>query len=165
MFPKWEPHPYSLTMTYKDMPDPIPRRPVSFFSGANKLQGYVYGEENTKGLIVFSHGILSWHEDYLSGIAELVRRGYTVFAYNNTGSANSEGEDARGLVQGVLDLDAALDYVNSDPSLKDMKRFIWSQPGRIFRLCGLESQGRCGRSDFRFRILDSDGGNRGARKA
>ena len=137
MFPKWEPHPYSLTMTYKDMPDPIPRRPVSFFSGANKLQGYVYGEENTKGLIVFSHGILSWHEDYLSGIAELVRRGYTVFAYNNTGSADSEGKDARGLVQGVLDLDAALDYVNSDPSLKDRKRFLYGHSQGGYSVCAV----------------------------
>ena len=137
MFPHWEPHPYSLTMTYKDLPEPVPRRSLSFFSGKNKLQGYVYGEENTKGLIVFAHGILSWHEDYLSGILELVRRGYTVFAYNNTGSATSEGEDARGLVQGALDLNAALDCVNADPSLAGRKKFLYGHSQGGYSVCAV----------------------------
>ncbi len=137
MFPHWYPHDYCTMMRYKELPAPVKRRSLDFFSGENKLKGYVYGEENTKGLIVFSHGILSWHEDYLSGILELVRLGWTVFAYNNTGMADSEGKDARGLVQGVLDINAALDCVNADESLRKRRKFLLGHSQGGYSVCAV----------------------------
>ena len=97
-----------------------PRRNVSFYSGKNRLQGYVFGEENTKGLVVFAHGINSGHESYLREIIWLVDHGWRVFAYDATGSCTSEGKSTTGLVQSALDLHAALTYVETDESLKDL---------------------------------------------
>ena len=42
---------------YSDYSHAYRRTPCSFYSGKNRLQGYIYGEENEKGLIVFAHGI------------------------------------------------------------------------------------------------------------
>ena len=97
-----------------------PRRNVSFFSGKNRLQGYIYGEENTKGLLVFAHGIHSGHENYMQEIIWMVDRGWRVFAYDATGSCTSEGRGTIGLVQSALDLDAALTYIESDETLNKL---------------------------------------------
>ena len=91
IFRRWKLEEFSPKQRYQAVAEEFPRRSVSFYSGKNKLQGYVYGEEKQKGLVVFSHGILSGHEDYLGAILELVKRGWTVFAFDNTGSAESEG--------------------------------------------------------------------------
>lgn len=137
MFPHWMPDNYSTPMRFKDLPSPIERREVRFFSGKNMLRGFIYGEDNDKGLIVVSHGILSCHEDYLSGIIELVNRGWTVFGFNNTGSFTSEGKDMRGLVQGPLDLHAALCYIEDDPVLSKKKIFLYGHSQGGYSVCSV----------------------------
>ena len=101
-----------------------PRRNVSFYSGKNRLQGYIFGEENTKGLVVFAHGINSGHESYIKEIVWLVDNGWRVFAYDATGSCTSEGIGTTGLIQSALDLHAALTYVESDETLKDLPKCL-----------------------------------------
>ena len=105
---------------YDHYKDSYPRRSVSFYSGKNRLQGYVYGEENTKGLLVFAHGISTGHESYMQEIVWMVDNGWRVFAYDATGSCTSEGYGTTGLVQSALDLHAALTYVEGDEALKDL---------------------------------------------
>ena len=105
---------------YDHYKDAYPRRNVSFCSGKNRLQGYIFGEENTKGLLVFAHGINSGHESYLREILWMVDAGWRVFAYDATGSCTSEGRGTTGLVQSALDLHAALTYVESDETLKGL---------------------------------------------
>ncbi len=100
--------------------DAYPRRNVSFYSGKNRLQGYIFGEENTKGLLVFAHGINSGHESYIQEILWMVDRGWRVFTYDATGSCTSEGIGTTGLIQSALDLHAALTYVESDETLKHL---------------------------------------------
>ena len=101
-----------------------PRRNVSFYSGKNRLQGYIFGEENTKGLIVFAHGINSGHESYIQEILWMVDHGWRVFAYDATGSCTSEGRGTTGLIQSALDLHSALTYVESDEMLKHLPVFL-----------------------------------------
>ena len=105
---------------YDRYKDTYLRRNVSFYSGKNRLQGYIFGEENTKGLLVFAHGIHSGHESYMQEIAWLVDHGWRVFAYDATGSCSSEGTGTMGLIQSALDLHAALSYVESDESLNQL---------------------------------------------
>ncbi len=105
---------------YDHYKDSYPRRNVSFYSGKNRLQGYIFGEENTKGLLVFAHGINSGHESYIQEILWMVDAGWRVFAYDATGSCTSEGYGTTGLVQSALDLHAALTYVEGDKALKDL---------------------------------------------
>ena len=137
MFPHYVPDKYSANLRYEDVENEYHRRQVSFFSGVNRLYGYVYGEENTKGLIVFSHGIFADHESYLSGILAMVDRGWTVFAFNNTGAGTSEGKDGRGLVQGPLDLHAALCYIENDPDLKDRKKYLLGHSQGGYSVCAV----------------------------
>ena len=105
---------------YEAYRDRYPRRSVSFLSGKNRLQGYVYGEENTKGLIVFAHGIGAGHETYIKELLWMVDHGWRVLAYDATGSCTSEGDGTGGLVQSALDLHAALTWVEHEPTLSHL---------------------------------------------
>ncbi len=104
---------------YDAYADRYPRVPHSFLSGENHLQGYLYGAENTGALLVFAHGIGAGHESYIKEILWMVDHGWRVFAYDATGSCESEGKGTTGLVQSALDLDAALTYIESDQTLSD----------------------------------------------
>jgi predicted alpha/beta hydrolase len=89
------------------------REEVYFNSSKNKLQGFVYGRENANGLVVISQGFGATADVYLPMIMYFVDKGWRVFAFNNTGVGGSEGKNTRGLIQSVIDLDAALSYVES----------------------------------------------------
>ena len=120
-FGRGEYRPYPVAeYHYNHYKDAYPRRNVSFYSGKNRLQGYIFGEENTKGLIVFAHGIHCGHESYIQEILWMVDRGWRVFAYDATGSCTSEGCGTIGLVQSALDVHAALTYVESDETINKL---------------------------------------------
>ena len=104
-------------MLYADYKDRCSRTSVSFLSGKNRLQGYIYPAKEPKGLILFAHGIGVGHEYYLRDILWMVEHGWTVLAYDATGSCESEGDGTRGLVQSALDVDAALTYIESQKEL------------------------------------------------
>ena len=143
-FGRWNLEKYSERLRYEDVKEEFPRRLVEFYSSdgrkhsrMNKIQGYVYGEDRTKGLVIFSHGILAAHEDYLPCILELVKRDWCVFAFDNTGTGNSEGKNSRGLVQGPLDLLAALRYVDSDDDLKDRRKVLYGHSQGGYSVCAV----------------------------
>lgn len=106
---------------YDDFADSYPRELVTFQSGDNRLIGYIYGADNNdKGLLVWAHGIGSGHEAYISDILWFVDQGWKVFAYDATGSGDSEGSGSRGLVQSALDLDSALTFAEHDDRLSGL---------------------------------------------
>ena len=118
------PQEYSTDYYYQHYKDDYPRENFSFTSGGNTLQGYIYGAENDKALLVFAHGIDSGHERYMKSLLWFVDNGWRVFSYDATGSGHSEGTGSKGLPQSALDLDAALDYIEADPELSAMPRFL-----------------------------------------
>lgn len=103
----------TASLRYEDVKDQYERELFKFVSGENTLQGYLYGAENTKGLVVVSHGMGGGAENYFSESMYFVEHGYQVFCYDNTGCYQSEGKNSVGLPQSVIDLDAALDYIES----------------------------------------------------
>ncbi len=106
---------YSEYMRWEDYED-LDRETVTFPSGKETLTGYIYGKDNlSKGLVVISHGLGSDSEGYIAETKYFVDSGFMVFAYDNTGSGASTGESCIGLVQSVIDLDSALDYVEQNP--------------------------------------------------
>lgn len=115
---------FAATYFYDHYENDYPRQEVSFLSGENTLKGYIYGGSNDKGLIVFAHGIGGGHEYYLKLLTKLVDDGWRIFAYDATGSGNSEGEGSKGLAQSVIDLDLALDFTESDPELGKMDTYV-----------------------------------------
>lgn len=123
-FGRGELNKYTTDMLYSDIEEDYPRTSVNFYSGDNRLQGYIYGEDNDKALLVFAHGIGGGHEEYTNVIKWFVDKGYTVFAYDCTGSVESEGDGTMGLSQSAIDLDAALTYIESDSRLSQMKKVL-----------------------------------------
>ena len=69
---------YSLMTRFSDVTPAYSRETVSFRSGDNMLVGYIYGAENDKGLIVWSHGIGCGHEAYLDDILWFADHGWRV---------------------------------------------------------------------------------------
>ncbi|HBH94169.1 MAG TPA: alpha/beta hydrolase [Ruminococcaceae bacterium] len=117
--------PLSIYLRYSDVEKDYPREPISFMSGKNKLQGYLYGSANSKGLVVISHGLGGGAEGYLSETLRFVDEGYQVFGFDNTGCNESEGENCIGLSQSVIDLDAALTFIEQDSRFKDLPVLLY----------------------------------------
>ncbi len=116
---------YTANYRYDHYEAAYPREEVSFLSGKNMLKGWIYGAENEKGLIVLAHGIGGGHEGYINEIIWFVNRGWRVFAYDATGSCESEGSGTMGLPQSALDLDAALTFAEQDSRLSELPVFLF----------------------------------------
>ncbi|MCL2276409.1 MAG: alpha/beta fold hydrolase [Treponema sp.] len=97
-----------------------PREEFWFYSGRNKLEGFIYGKENDKGLVVITHGIHTNADDNHLMIKYLADNGWRVLAFNNTGVSGSEGYSMLGLSQGLLDLKAALNYIENTGELNGL---------------------------------------------
>ena len=114
----------SPTWFYDHYADRYPRRQVWIPSGRNRLAGFIYGENNDKALIVFSHGSGTFHEEYMKEILWLVDRGYRVFAADYTACGASEGSRTGGLAQTPIDLHAILTWIEQDADLNGMKKVL-----------------------------------------
>lgn len=125
MFSRTEPRKYNAFLRYEDVKEQYDRELLSFYSGKNKLQGYLYGADNIKGLVVISHGMGGGAESYMAETLYFTDHGYQVFGYDNTGCYESEGKNCIGLSQSVIDLDAALTYIESEERFKDMPVFLY----------------------------------------
>ena len=108
----------------------LTRTPIEFTSNNNQiLRGYIYSNtediSNKKALIVFSHGYLGTHTDYLDQINYFAQNNYLVLGYDNTGSGMSDGETLIGLAQSPLDLDAALTFAENNEDLSKYKILLY----------------------------------------
>jgi pimeloyl-ACP methyl ester carboxylesterase len=123
VFDRNDSNPFGIALTYNDISG-YDRSTVHFDSGENKLTGFIYGENNDKGLIVISHGIASNADSYLAEIMYFVDKGWRVFAYDGTGTAESEGNGICGLPQALRDLRATLDFIDSG-SLENLPLLLY----------------------------------------
>ncbi len=93
------------------------REDLSFLSGENKLQGFLYKPEkpnDENALIVLIHGANSYSDAYIWQIKELSELGWAVFAFDATGCNRSEGDGAVGFGQKHDDLNSALNYIEKN---------------------------------------------------
>lgn len=86
-------------------------RGVSFYSGRNRLNGYLWNETGTRGLIVLAHGMGTTVGYHLPEIHHFAALGYKVFAFEYSGYGVSGGH-FYGFSQAVSDLKNVLDYVD-----------------------------------------------------
>lgn len=110
---------FAAYLRYEDIPQ-YDKKIVHFKSGQNTLTGYLYRNGGDRGLVVVAHGLGAGAESYLPEIVYFVDQGWAVFAYDCTGSHASEGKGTVGLAQSVLDLHAALAYVESNAELRGL---------------------------------------------
>ena len=88
-----------------------------------QLVGYSYYREpeNIKGVIVIAHGLGGGgHNSYMDVANHFATNGYIVFAYDATGNDESEGDNVRGIPQGLIDLDYAIRFVKENEEFKDL---------------------------------------------
>ena len=104
------------------------RRPCNFYAGENRLSGWILQStsgDKDKGLIVIVHGLGAGADTHLAEAIRFVENGYMVLLFDGTGTRASEGWGVRGLTQGALDLDAALDFVRKDEQLKELPLIVY----------------------------------------
>ncbi len=97
----------------------------SFRSGRYLLRGSRYWAigKPTKALVVFFHGIGAGRNAYMKEIASLAKEGYLVYAYDNTGCMDSEGNNIKGLGQTAKDQEAFFAWLGQDERAKGLKRY------------------------------------------
>ncbi len=91
-----------------------------FLCGKNTLTGYLYsasGEDKKDTLIVLAPGHNSCSDNYLWQVYELINLGWSVFSFDATGCCSSKGSSAIGFPQEILDLNAALSYLEDGGNL------------------------------------------------
>lgn len=111
IFERYDPEATVLTQESEAL---IARRQEHFYEvGENTLAGYLYraGENDRSTLIVLAPGFHAGGDDYLPQIHSLLRRGWSVFAFDPSGSCGSEGESCQGFPQEITDLDGTVSYV------------------------------------------------------
>lgn len=130
---------YALSQTYARVPDQnisllpryelyekdYPRSDVEFTLDGSTLRGHVYGAENTRGLIIFRHGIFSKHTDYLPLIIGMVDKGWRIFAYDAIGCGESDGDSTLGMSQSPLDVAAAVAFARESGMADGMPVALW----------------------------------------
>ena len=83
--------------------------------------GYYRELENNKGLVIMAHGLGGGGHNLYMAIADFfTSNGYAVFAYDATGNGESEGSSVKGLPQGIIDLDYAIQFVKQTPEFKGL---------------------------------------------
>ena len=96
------------------------RESKSYKSGENTLSGFLYNcpfENKKDTLIILAPGHNACADSYLWQIKELLEYGWSVFAFDTTGTCHSEGKSNVGFSQEVLDLKATLEYINNNQNL------------------------------------------------
>lgn len=106
---------------YSDLDkEQYPRNALQIQSGGNILTGYLYGADNSNGLIIISPGHTDANDIKLYEITYFVDHNWKVLCYDYSGSYNSQGSSMGGYTQSVHDLDAVLKYVEGSTNYKDI---------------------------------------------
>ena len=87
-----------------------------------KLAGYLYSKgEDQHAIVIIAHGFGGGgHNSYMDAADYFAGNGYYVFAYDVTAMDKSEGEGLGGVPQGVIDLDHAISFVESNDDIPDL---------------------------------------------
>lgn len=96
-----------------------------FYSGKWKLSGsrYLPKEGQPKALVVVFHGIGAGRNAYMRNICEFAKRGFLVYAYDNTGCMESEGTESYGLAHVYNDIGAFYRFLDNDKEAQGLRRF------------------------------------------
>ncbi len=126
-FPRFDRHDDTITtrLRYEDVEPFFERETVTFESLDNTLQGYVYHQDGTHGLVVIAHGLGGGADSYLSVAKWFLDAGWSVFMYDATGSYDSEGDSTRGFPQSLIDLENALEYLDTKERFDGMARVLY----------------------------------------
>lgn len=102
--------------------------------------GFFYTNETPtfKGLVVLSHGFggggYIW---YLPQVAYLAQNGYLVYTFDKTGTDLSDGKDVRGLPQGIIDLQYALNHLRTTAQAQGLPILLYGHSWGGYSSCAI----------------------------
>ena len=112
-------------LIYADVAEKYPREKFEIASGKNTLSAWLYGKENTKGLIVVAPGHRDSNDKKLYEIMYFVDAGFQVLCFDYTGCYTSEGSTFGGYTQAVYDLDAVLSWCDKNEQFKTLPVYLF----------------------------------------
>ncbi len=126
-------------LSFEDFPQ-LTREKGTFASNKEqKIVGYFYsakGDTDYKAVVILNHGFGGGgHKYYIPQINYLAQNGYLVYAFDKTGNDESEGKYVKGLAQGVIDLEYALDYVRKEKVSKNLPIMLYGHSWGAYSAC------------------------------
>ena len=118
-------HDPNTFLIYADVAEKYPREKFEIDSGKNNLSAWLYGKENTKGLIVVAPGHRDSNDIKLYEIMYFVDDGFQVLCFDYTGCYTSEGKSFGGYTQAVYDLDAVLSWCDKNESFRALPVYLF----------------------------------------
>lgn len=122
LFTRYDPDGTVFYFSSEDFPG-LTKEPYEFKNQRGQiLRGgfYCYPNSDPTRLIIFEHGMgAGGHRAYLREIEMIARRGVTVFSYDHTGCAASEGDTIYGFSGSVADLDDCIRALRADENFKN----------------------------------------------
>lgn len=116
-----------LGRTLDEFPGLISERYTFESDKGQELVGYRYSHTDVAdgegtgapvGVVIIAHGLGGGGQNGYMGLADyFAANGFLVLAYDATGNGESEGKTAKGMPQGLIDLDHAIRYVKDSPDL------------------------------------------------
>ena len=119
-------------LVYDEVAADYPREKFQVTSGDNILSAYLYGKDNTKGLIVVSPGHRDANDVKLYEIRYFVDAGYQVICFDYTGCYTSEGDTFGKYTQAVYDLDAVLTYCDNNEAFSGRPFLLSLQNAAVY---------------------------------
>lgn len=103
------------------------------------LAGYLYSAgKDQKGIVVIAHGFGGGgHNSYMDAANYFAQRGWYVFAYDATGTDQSEGDGVGGVPQGVIDLDHAISFVEAEDDLSGLPIVLFGHSWGAYSACSV----------------------------
>lgn len=103
-----------------------------------KLAGYLYSAgEDQRGIVVLAHGYGGGQNSYMDCANYFAQNGYYVFAYDATGCDDSEGKGVGAAPQGVVDLDYAISFVESNKNIPDLPIVLFGHSWGAYSACNV----------------------------
>ena len=101
------------------------------------LVGYMYysdsAPEDKKAIVVMAHGFGGGgHNSYMDLANYFAQNDFYVFAYDATGNDESEGEYVGSLIQGVIDLDHAISFLEGNDAFPKIPIVLWGHSWGAF---------------------------------
>jgi predicted alpha/beta hydrolase len=132
----------SRFLTHADVDhEKYPYETLQILSGNIQLTGFLYGAENTNGLIIISPGHADTTDIKLYETLYFVDAGWTVLCYDYTGCYNSQGSAMNGYTQTVYDLDAVLQFVESEARFEGMPVMLFGHSLGAYASAAVLSEG------------------------
>ena len=112
-------------LVYADVAEKYPREKFSVTAGKNLLSAYLYGKDNSKGLIVVAPGHRDSNDIKLYEIMYFVDAGFQVICFDYTGCYTSKGKAFGGYTQAAYDLDSVLSWCDEAEQFRELPVYLF----------------------------------------